>query len=290
MLSHKQLTVFTAIAEHGSITKASESLNLTQPALSSALSSLESELGVRLFDRIDRKIVLNHNGELLYPKVMQLLEDTAKIQNFFNHEQTLTGSIHIAASNTIGNYILPPLMASFKEKHPDTQLALSIGNSERVIESVVGHQADIGFIEAPCLNNQINSFAFAKDQLALFVRHGHPLAKQKIVSVGELKQHPFILREKGSGSRTVVEQILLPLLNYQLNLFLELGSSGAICLATERSDAIGCVLASALQNQKTIHVLNCPEIRLERDFFVVQNRRAHISELTEEWLDWVINK
>jgi hypothetical protein len=170
MLSHKQLTVFTAIAEHGSITKASESLNLTQPALSSALSSLESELGVRLFDRIDRKIVLNHNGELLYPKVMQLLEDTAKIQNFFNHEQTLTGSIHIAASNTIGNYILPPLMASFKEKHPDTQLALSIGNSERVIESVVGHQADIGFIEAPCLNNQINSFAFAKDQLALFER------------------------------------------------------------------------------------------------------------------------
>ncbi len=290
MLSHKQLLIFAAIAKHSSITKASESLSLTQPALSTALSSLETQLGVRLFDRIDRKIVLNHHGQQLYPKAMALLEATDKIEHFFKHTQALVGSLHIAASNTIGNYILPTLISSFKQQHPEVELSLSISNSEQVIESVISHQADLGFIESTSLSNQTNCFAFAKDELKLFVHKDHPLAKEKTVDIKTLKNHPFILREKGSGSRTIIEQTLLPLFDYQLNLFLELGSSEAIILAVLNSNAIGCISLSALHNQSNIHLLECPEMKLERDLLIVQNKRAHISELTEEWLDWVTNK
>ena len=290
MLSHKQLLIFAAIAQHGSITKASEALYLTQPALSSALSRLENELGVKLFDRLDRKIILNHNGERIYPKIKQLLEKTHKIQHFFNHARALTGTIHIGASNTIGNYILPPLMTRFKQKHSETQLSLSISNSAQVIEQVLQHQVDIGFIETPCLHNQINSFPFAKDKLVLFTDKAHPLTHVSEAKLEKLDKYPFIVREKGSGTRAIVEQVLFPLLKYQVDVFLELGSNEAICLAIKNSLAIGCVSASSLQNQSHFHILNFSEFELTRDFLIIQNKRAHISELTEEWLDWVIHK
>ena len=113
MLSLRQLQLFIAIAKTGSITKAAEDLNLTQPALSGALSSLETELGEKLFDRIDRKIILNANGQLIYPKVQKLLQETELLANTFIKGQQLNGIIQIAASTTIGNYLLPPIMASF---------------------------------------------------------------------------------------------------------------------------------------------------------------------------------
>ncbi len=290
MLSYQQLAIFTAIAEHGSITKASEALNLTQPALSSALSGLEAKLGVKLFDRVDRKIVLNHNGERLYPQAVKLLEEVAKVQSFFSHNQALCGKIRIAASNTIGNYVLPPRMASFKTKYPNVQLILTISNSEQVIEQVIQHQVEIGFIETNCLNNQINSFPFAQDELVLFVSKQHPLVGKNNVSIMDLKDYPFILRERGSGTRGILEQNFLPLMNYQLNIFLELGSSAAVCLAVKNSQAIGCISRHALVDQPECVILTCDMFELKRDFLVVQNKRTHISELTEEWLDWVINK
>ncbi|WP_119344872.1 LysR substrate-binding domain-containing protein [Facilibium subflavum] len=287
MLSTKQLRIFATIAQQGSITKASQILNLTQPAVSASLGMLEKTLQVKLFDRIDRRIVLNSNGEKIYPIVLTLLERINALEQTFADDEEVKGIIKISASTTIGNYILPALMAGFKEKYPKVELLLKIANTAGVIEQIAHYESDIGFIEGNCLHSSINVYPFKTDELILFVKADHPLAINKTVQVDELKKYPFIIREEGSGSRQIFEQKFLPLVNHNINIFLELGSSSAIKSAVKNSNAIGCISCHAYSQNMGFHRLVCHDIQLTRDLFILQNKRQHTPFIVEEWIDWV---
>lgn len=145
-------------------------LALSQSAVSAALTDLEGQLGVQLFDRVGKRLVVNEHGRLLYPRALALLEQTTEIEQLFREDN---GAIRVYASSTIGNYILPAMIARYRQDFPDLPLELSVGNSQDVINAVLDFRVDIGLIEGPCHSTEIISEPWLEDELVVLPHRRH---------------------------------------------------------------------------------------------------------------------
>ncbi|EAO3107214.1 LysR family transcriptional regulator, partial [Salmonella enterica] len=219
----RQLEVFAEVLKSGSTTQASVMLSLSQSAVSAALTDLEGQLGVQLFDRVGKRLVVNEHGRLLYPRALALLEQAVEIEQLFREDN---GAIRVYASSTIGNYILPAMIARYRQHYPALPLELSVGNSQDVINAVLDFRVDIGLIEGPCHSTEIISEPWLEDELVVFAAPSSPLT-QGPVTLEQLAASPWILRERGSGTREIVDYLLLSHLP-RFHMAMELGNSEAI--------------------------------------------------------------
>ncbi|MGQ7195673.1 LysR family transcriptional regulator, partial [Escherichia sp. HC-TM1] len=176
----RQLEVFAEVLKSGSTTQASVMLALSQSAVSAALTDLEGQLGVQLFDRVGKRLVVNEHGRLLYPRALALLEQAVEIEQLFREDN---GAIRIYASSTIGNYILPAVIARYRHDYPQLPIELSVGNSQDVMQAVLDFRVDIGFIEGPCHSTEIISEPWLEDELVVFAAPTSPLARGPVRSI-----------------------------------------------------------------------------------------------------------
>ncbi|MGY0159580.1 DNA-binding transcriptional regulator YeiE [Edwardsiella tarda] len=280
----RQLEVFTEVLKSGSTTQASMVLALSQSAVSAALSDLETQLSVRLFDRVGKRLVVNEHGRLLYPKAMALLEQASEIEQLFKGE---SGALRIAASSTIGNYILPPMMAAYRRDFPVTPLELHVGNSHDVISAVAEFNADLGLIEGPCHMPDLTTQSWLEDELVVFAAPDHPLLREP-VTLARLAEAPWILRETGSGTREVVEHLLLSHLPH-FDLVMELGNSEAIKHAVRYGIGISCLSRRVIEEQLsngTLVEVPLPGINLHRSLYLIHHRQKHISKALARFLSY----
>ncbi len=280
----RQLEVFTEVLKCGSTTQASSALSLSQSAVSAALSDLETQLSVRLFDRVGKRLVVNEHGRLLYPKAMALLEQAGEIEHLFQSE---AGALRIAASSTIGNYILPKMIAGYRRDFPAVPLELNVGNSRDVINAVADFRVDLGLIEGPCHMPDLLTQTWQQDELVVFAAPDHPLL-QAPVTLDALAQAPWILREAGSGTREVVEHILLSHLPH-FDLVMELGNSEAIKHAVRYGIGISCLSRRVIEEQLQTGVLvevSVPLPRLNRALYLIHHRQKHMSKALERFLSY----
>lgn len=170
----RQLEVFAEVLKSGSTTQASQMLALSQSAVSAALTDLEGQLGVQLFDRVGKRLVVNEHGRLLYPRALALLERAGEIEQLFRGDN---GAIRVYASSTIGNYILPEIIARYRRDFPELPLELSVGNSQDVINAVSDLRVDIGLIEGPCHAADIIAEPWIEDELVVFAAPDSPFWK-----------------------------------------------------------------------------------------------------------------
>ncbi|HBV92945.1 MAG TPA: LysR family transcriptional regulator, partial [Pantoea sp.] len=173
----RQIEVFTEVLKSGSTTQASQLLALSQSAVSAALADLESQLGVQLFDRVGKRLVLNEHGRLLYPRAVGLLEQAGEIEQLFKEDN---GAIRIFASSTIGNYLLPGMMAAYRRDFPGLPLELSVGNSQDVIQAVSDFRVDVGLIEGPCHMTELVSEPWLEDELVVFAAPDAAILQQPV--------------------------------------------------------------------------------------------------------------
>lgn len=280
----RQLEVFTEVLKCGSTTQASSALSLSQSAVSAALSDLETQLSVRLFDRVGKRLVVNEHGRLLYPKAMALLEQAGEIEHLFQSE---AGALRIAASSTIGNYILPKMIAGYRRDFPAVPLELNVGNSRDVINAVADFRVDLGLIEGPCHMPDLLTQTWQQDELVVFATPDHPLL-QAPVTLDALAQAPWILREAGSGTREVVEHILLSHLSH-FDLVMELGNSEAIKHAVRYGIGISCLSRRVIEEQLQTGVLvevPVPLPQLNRALYLIHHRQKHMSKALERFLSY----
>ncbi|MCD6062016.1 MAG: LysR family transcriptional regulator, partial [Moraxellaceae bacterium] len=191
----KQLEVFIAVAQAGNVTRASESLNITQSATSMALADFESQLGRKLFDRIGKRLQLNDSGRLLLPKALDAVARVADIEHMAASDQAMIGPLRIGASLTIGNYMMPGLIGSFMKAC--------------IVEALEQFHIDLGFIEGFCHEPAIEVLPWCHDELVVFAAPSHPLAQKKKVTETDLANADWILREPGSGTREVFDNAVL---------------------------------------------------------------------------------
>ena len=280
----RQLEVFAEVLKSGSTTQASVMLALSQSAVSAALTDLEGQLGVQLFDRVGKRLVVNEHGRLLYPRALALLEQTTEIEQLFREDN---GAIRVYASSTIGNYILPAMIARYRQDFPDLPLELSVGNSQDVINAVLDFRVDIGLIEGPCHSTEIISEPWLEDELVVFAAPSSPLTKGP-VTLEQLAASPWILRERGSGTRELVDYLLLSHLP-RFQMAMELGNSEAIKHAVRHGLGISClsrrVIAEQLQ-AGTLSEVPVPLPRLIRTLWRVHHRQKHISNAITRFLHY----
>jgi len=271
----RQLEIFTEVLKSGSTTKASLVMALSQSAVSAALTDLENQLTVKLFDRVGKRLVLNEHGRLLYPRAVALLEQAGEIGRLF---QQGNGALRLFASSTIGNYILPEIIAAYRRDFPDAPLALQVGNSLDVINAVMDFRVDLGLIEGPSHNPALITQPWLQDELVVFAAPDNPLAGAP-VSLEQLADAPWILREQGSGTREIVDYLLLARLP-SLKPVMELGNSEAIKHAVRYGLGISClsrrVVAEALA-LGTLVTLDVPLPPLIRHLYLVRHQQKHLS-------------
>jgi DNA-binding transcriptional LysR family regulator len=277
----KQLLAFVAITQHGNVTKAAQSIFLSQSAVSMALAELESQLKYPLFDRIGKKLILNMKGANLLPKAAEIIDRIREIENLGeNKTLDLVGTVKIGASSTIGNYILPPLIGHFITRHPGVKIVLQVGNTKQIINELVKFNIDIGFIEDSCDLAEINTEVWAKDELILFSSPSYWLAKLNIITTSDLQNVRWILRENGSGTRNVFEKAMA---NYfkQDNIILELGSTEAIKTAVKEGIGISCLSRFTLTDElESNDVIELPvnEISIKRNFYCLTHKDKYMTQ------------
>ena len=278
----RQLEVFAEVLKSGSTTQASQRLALSQSAVSAALADLEGQLGVQLFDRIGKRLLVNEHGRLLYPRALGLLEQAKDIEQLFSEDN---GFIRLYASSTIGNYILPEIIARYCQDFPELPFELSVGNSQDVIHAVSDFRVDIGLIEGPCRASDIISEVWQEDELVVFSAPANPFLNQP-VTLDSLASQPWILREQGSGTREIVDYLLLSSLP-QFRLGMELGNSEAIKHAVRHGMGISClsrrVIAEQLESGSLVEV-PLPLSPLIRTLYCIHHRQKHISKSLARFL------
>lgn len=230
----KLLEVFLATAHDGSTRAAAERVSRSQSAASSALVELESVLGVQLFDRIGRRLVLNENGRSLLPRAASLIEAAGELEHLFHGQHA--APLRVAASMTIGEHILPPLMVRWKASHPNSPVRLQIANTTGVLAAVAAFDVDIGFIEGPQTHPDLLLREWMTDDMVIVASPSHPLAHGPITRAS-LRNARWALRERGSGTREAADRWLSAQLG-QVQVDFELGTPEAIKALVAAGDAL----------------------------------------------------
>ena len=287
------LEVFCCVYDERSFSKAAKKLGLTQPTISGHIKSLESSLGTTLFDRLGRHIGVTSAGELLYRhglQVVHLKRTTEEAMTRFLNR--LEGDLHLGASSIPGEYLLPPAIGRFRNLYPQVRVSLEIHDTQEIIRRVKRGRVELGFVGARASHPVLEFQRFAEDELTLVTPQCLPWsAVGDEVQLAELKRLPLLVRERGSGSRMVLEARL-----YELgadlesfNIVAELGSTTAIVEAIR--SRLG---ASILSNLSVHHEVESGQMRrlrilgtgpLVRSFYTVRNTQRIASPLAEVFLE-----
>ena len=283
----RQLAVFIAVADAGSTTAAASRVALSQSATSAALNELEAVLQARLFDRVGTRLVLNDTGRGLLPQARAVLDGAAGIERDFGiavgaRDAAAPSLLRVGASTTIGNYLLPTLIADWRRARPDAQVEVAIANTAAVAAAVARMEVDIGLIEGPCHEPEVVARPWREEELVVCCAPSHPLlggdAARKL-DVAALRQASWLLREPGSGTREAVEQALQPHL-HQLHEGLRFGGTEAIKQAAVQGLGLTCLSLFAVQDLIALGRLvrvRTTLPRLVRRFWLVHHRRKQFS-------------
>ena len=243
-LNLRQLEVFVATARAGSTRGAAERVARSQSAASAALAELEAAIEAQLFDRVGRRLVLNENGRALLPGAIALLDHAGELQGQFAAEHR--SPLRVAASLTIGEYLLPERIAQWKTLHPKSPVQLMIGNTSEVIRAVVNMEVDVGFIEGPQTHPDLRVRRWLEDELVIVTAPSHPLAATaKRATPRQLAAAAWILREPGSGTRQAADAWLLEHLG-PIEVEYELGSTEAIKRLAAAGAGLACLSRHAV--------------------------------------------
>lgn len=282
-LNVHQLHIFYTVAERGSFSAAAQSLHMTQPAITMQVQALEERFGTKLLNRTTKKLELTEAGHWLLPqarKAVELMRDTDAMMIRFAKE--LKGRLQFAASLTIGEYVLPRLIGTFLRSHPELAVSMKVMNTAEIIDAIQYQGLEFGLIEAPCEAAGIHAESVMDDELLLVAPTGHPFASRETVDLAEVLEQPLVLREKGSGTRQVVEDEFRRrgADESTLRVVSEFGSTAAIKSAVEAGLGLSVLSAWTIKHEAALGLLQTVRIRdvsFRRQFYAVRLQSALLS-------------
>ncbi len=285
----KQIEIFIAIVKFANVTRAANSLKLSQSAVSMALSELEKQLGEMLFDRSGKRLILNTSGKLLLPKATELISRIEEIKKVFNKDQEeVSGLLKLGASKTIGNYKLPDIVSQFIQQNSGVKISINIKNTQEIITDILNFTSDLGIIEGICVRKELKTIHWKKDKMVIIASANHPLALKKTVQIKDLESQNWILRETGSSPRTVFETACSGIIE-KINIILELGNTEAIKNTVKSGIGLGCVSETTINNElnhKEIVVIKTPYLNLNRDFHIVMHQKKYETLLIKKFIEF----
>ncbi len=285
-LTFHQLSLFRAVAQHLSYTHAAEQLYLSQPAVSQQVKALERQLGLRLFARQGRGIILTPAGqELLHhaERLLTLFSDIAPVVQ--QTHQLERGSVFIGASTSAGTYIVPALLGAFHTRYPGIHITLTVANRYAIEEDLLSHSIDLVVMSQIEHHERFVIEHLAPYELAVVAKPSHPLVKHKGLSLRDLQEETLLLREQGAGTRYDTEEYLAKT-GVAMCGKLELGSIEAIKESVIAGLGISVLALDSLTHEIAhgdLVVLDVEGFPLQRHWYVVRLKGKRMS-LTAEAL------
>lgn len=294
MDDHK-LKVFCTVAETKSFSKASEIIRLTQPAVSLQIQALEEIYGTKLFNRSGCIITLTKAGEMLY-KYAKEINDlyTSAEKEIGGVTGQVKGVVSVGASTTIGNYILPSVIADFKRKYPKVGVHIHISNTKSVIDSLNAASIDVGLVEGDAKKQKLTVEKLIPDEMVVIMSPLHPWAKKSQVSVLDIPKEPFILREEGSGTRQMIEKHLAKsgISPNNIKAAFVMGSTESIKGAVEEGLGISIVSRWAVKKEirnGSLKATTFKEQKILRDFSLLFRKPGSYSHALDKFLGFLKN-
>ena len=286
----QQIRVFSAVARHGNLTTAADILCLSKGALSQSLQQLESHLDTPLFDRVHPRLQLNQQGKRLLPMADELIERAGEIEHTFGKQADNLGALHIGASQTIGNYLLPHLLAEQGiEQQQETKVTIT--NSQTLCQMLLNFELDMALIEGQHGYQELTTTQWIQDTMLLICSAEHPLAQETSLTLDDLNDQDWVLRETASGSRQQFERRIRPSLS-NITSVLELSSLESGLLAVERG--LGISFISNLAAKDKLAIGRIHKINIEQNFprqlhlvwhkqKYLTGRLQHFSQFLKDW-------
>jgi DNA-binding transcriptional LysR family regulator len=283
----RQLQIFRLVAETGTTASAAESLALSQSATSAAINELERLLELQVFDRIGKRLQLNDNGRALLPTAHAVLDAAQSIERWALDRESQIGTLRIGASTTIGNYLLPGILAGFRERLAapawrNLHVTVAIANSAAIAAQVASFELDLGLIEGPCHEPVLTVRPWREDELAVVAAPTDPIvprARRGTISLQVLREATWLLRETGSGTREAIDQLLIPHL-HRLRPGMEFGTSEAIKRAAANGLGITCLSRCVVDDLLRAGSLVAPRTELpplKRNFYLLTHGRKRLT-------------
>ena len=293
-LTLRQLQIFRVVAETGTTAAAAAAISLSQSATSAAINELERILDLELFDRIGKRLQLNDNGRALLPRALDILEGAALVERWALDRDSQIGTLRIGASTTIGNYLLPRILAGFRSSLPETarqswHVQVTIANTSAIAARVAAFELDLGLIEGPCHEPDLTVRPWLEDELLVVAGARDPIVphgRHRRIPIETLSKATWLLREPGSGTREMITQLLVPYLHH-LRAGIEFGNPEAIKRAVANGLGISCLSRYVVQDLLESGVLVAPPTGLpplKRQFYLVM----HQQKKRTRGLDWLL--
>lgn len=270
-----QLRIFSEVYRLRSFTRAAETLNISQPTISEHIKNLESELSASLFDRMGRTIIPTATAELLFPRAQQLLDSLNRLHDdLVRARDEVRGTIVLGASTIPGTYIVPARVVEFSRLHPEVTFEVIIEDTAQITRMILDHQLFCGIVGAKTFSEKLGYQSFVRDELLLV---GHPkLCRAARISAEQLKRLPFLLREKGSGTRSCMEEHFAGIGIYpgDLTEVAILGSTAAVKEAVRQGLGVSVLSRLAVQEELengTLKEIGVTGLKMNRDFFLVHH-------------------
>jgi DNA-binding transcriptional LysR family regulator len=275
-----QLKLFSSVYKNRSFSRASEEMSLTQPTISDHIRSLESELGCRLFDRLGRTIVPTKEAETLYAHAVELIEKAEAVKEVIEQvKSSPSGELIVGASTIPGSYMLPFLMASFKHKYPDIVFQIIIGDSKDIIGKLLSHELLLGIVGALIPDDKLSYTHIAEDELIIISSPN--FMKKNTISLEELLDVPFVLREEGSGTRMEIERILMAHA-IDINALKTVGVFGTttgVKQAVKSGMGLSIVSRFAARDHlksRALKEIKVPDLQMKRNFYIVTHKKRSL--------------
>jgi DNA-binding transcriptional LysR family regulator len=288
--SLRQLEVFLATAHFQNVSKAADSLAMSQSAASSALKELESQFDILLFDRVGKRLQLNEQGRLIRARAESLLEQAREVeQALLQHKEA--GAVKVGATLTIGNYLAVSILSNLLSKEPAAEVSLSVANTQQIMERVLNYDLDIGMIEGEVQHSELDIVPWREDDLCVFCAPSHPLANNATISDDDLINNHWVLREAGSGTRQAFDRALHGILP-QIKINLELQHTEAIKNAVVSGLGLGCLSRITLLNafsRGELVELNVPQRDFTRTLYFILHKKKYRSAGVQRWLNYCEN-
>jgi DNA-binding transcriptional LysR family regulator len=285
----RQLRVFETVARRGGFTRAAEELHLAQPTVSVQVKQLVDAVGLPLFEQVGKKIFLTEAGRQLYATCRQVFEVWSQFEmTLADLKGMKQGRLRLAVVTT-AKYFVPRLLGPFLKRFPGIEVALEVANRDRVIERLVANEDDLYIMGVAPQSLDVEAHSFLDNPLVVLAPADHPLAREEHIALSRLVQEPLVLRERGSGTRTVVERYFAER-GYALRARMELGSNEAIKQAVAGGLGITIMSLHALTlepMQGQLAVLDVEGFPIERSWFIVYPRGKQLSVVAQTFFEFL---
>ena len=287
-MNFNQLQAFYVVAREESFTRAANRLSVSQPAITKRIQDLERSCNVRLLERTSRRLVLTDCGKLLLSYVERIMALADEAELAVNSMSGLnTGRIEIGTSRPVASYHLSTITVSFKQEYPGVVPCLHVENSQWVLNEILAFRLDIGIVGIKPHHQDLIVSPFLEEELAVIVPVTHRWATRKSIALAELGGQPLILRERGSGTRVLIESELRNV-HVQPMIAMEVGSNEAIKRAVEKNLGLAILPPAVVAEEVKDGVITSLRIktpRLALSFYVVYHKEKRSSPLIHAFLE-----